>query len=68
MDEVLDELGIDAGTAIRLFYDEIARNRVLPFPVRVPNAVTRKALRDADEGKNLTHYPDLDAMFKDMGS
>jgi hypothetical protein len=31
-----------------------------------PNARTRKALRDADAGKNLTRYVDEDDLFKKL--
>ena len=33
----------------------------------IPNARTRKALRDADAGKNLTHYVDADDLFRKLG-
>jgi hypothetical protein len=33
----------------------------------IPNARTRKALRDADAGKNLTRYPDEDELFRKLG-
>jgi hypothetical protein len=33
----------------------------------IPNARTRKALRDADAGKNLTRYVDADDMFRKLG-
>jgi hypothetical protein len=32
-----------------------------------PNARTRKALRDADAGKNLTRYADEDDLFRKLG-
>ena len=31
------------------------------------NAETAQVLRDADAGKNLVHYPSLEAMFEDLG-
>jgi hypothetical protein len=31
------------------------------------NAETTQVLRDADAGKNLLHYPSLEAMFEDLG-
>jgi hypothetical protein len=31
------------------------------------NAKTAKALRDADAGKNLTHYVDEDDLFRKLG-
>jgi hypothetical protein len=33
----------------------------------IPNARTRKALRDADAGKNLTRYADEDELFRGLG-
>lgn len=33
----------------------------------IPNARTRKALRDADAGKNLTTYVDADDLFRKLG-
>ena len=37
--------------AITLFYKQVKLYRGLPFPVRIPNAATRKALREAKEPK-----------------
>ncbi len=33
----------------------------------VPNEETAQVLRETREGKNLLHYEDLEAMFKDLG-
>jgi hypothetical protein len=33
----------------------------------VPNARTRRALRDADAGRNLTRYTDEDELFRELG-
>lgn len=65
---ILGNLGLNASDAIRLFYTQITLLDGLPFPVKVPNAKTRKAIREADAGKNLTHYGSVDEMFEDLGS
>ncbi len=41
--------------------------RGLPFEARIPNATTRKALRDAEAGRNMTDYASVDEMFEDLG-
>lgn len=64
---VLDELGLNASEAIRLFYRQVALRKGLPFDVKIPNATTRKALRDADRGENLIRYSSVDEMFRDLG-
>jgi DNA-damage-inducible protein J len=63
---VLEELGLNASEAIRLFYKQIALRKGLPFDVTIPNAATRRALQDADEGKNLTRYDSFDDFTKAM--
>ena len=65
-EEVLERLGLTASEAIRLFYKQVTLQKGLPFEVRIPNAETRKALREADAGKNLSAYSTVDAMFDDV--
>jgi DNA-damage-inducible protein J len=63
---IFGKLGLSASDAIRLFYAQVALTNGLPFEVKVPNALTRKILADADAGKNLTRYASVDEMFEDM--
>ena len=58
---VLKSLGLNASEAITLFYRQIALRRGLPFEIRLPNATTRAALREAMEGKT-TEWSDLEAL------
>jgi DNA-damage-inducible protein J len=64
---VLDELGLTASDAIRLVYKQVALRRGLPFDVVIPNATTRKAMRDVIEGRELTQYKDTREMFEKLG-
>ena len=63
---ILEELGLNAGDAIRLFYSQVALRKGLPFDVRLPNATTRLALQEADEGTNLIRYDSFDDFSKAM--
>jgi DNA-damage-inducible protein J len=67
VDGILAELGLNASEAIRLFYRQVALRKGLPFLVNIPNATTRKALRDAEADRNMTDYDSVDEMFKDLG-
>jgi DNA-damage-inducible protein J len=62
---ILESVGLNASDAIRLFYSQVALRRGLPFEVKVPNAATRKAMRDADAGKG-TAYASAEEMFEKM--
>src|SRR3954454_14530221 len=66
-ENILDQIGLSASDAIRMFYRQIIMCNGLPFPARIPNATTRKALREAEAGKNLTRYADADDMFRKLG-
>ena len=53
-EEVFAELGLSATEAITLFYRQVLLHQGMPFDMRVPNAVTVKAIREAGSGVNLT--------------
>jgi DNA-damage-inducible protein J len=64
---VLEKLGLNASEAIRLFYRQVVMQKGLPFDVKIPNAATRRAMRDVNEGRGLTRYRDTDEMFEKLG-
>jgi addiction module RelB/DinJ family antitoxin len=53
---VLKKLGLTPSEAITLFLTQVKLTKGLPFPTRVPNAETRRALREARERKDLETY------------
>ena len=63
---ILGNLGLTASDAIRLFYTQITLNDGLPFPVKVPNAETIQAMKEADAGEG-TRYGSVAEMFEKMG-
>jgi len=65
---VLDKLGMTPTEAITLFYKQVTLYRGLPFPVRIPNAATRKALREARRRTNIESFESVAAWAKEMRS
>jgi DNA-damage-inducible protein J len=63
---VLVKLGLTASDAIRLFYWQVALRKGLPFDVKVPNAETRQAMKELDEGRGVAS-PDAKSMFEELG-
>ena len=59
---VLRELGLSATEAITLFYTQVAMRRGLPFDVKIPNADTVEAMRQAESGERLVEYDGLDEL------
>jgi len=67
-EKVLNTLGISTTEAINLFLSQVRLRRGLPFDVKIPNKTTRKAMKDAEEDRNLSSYDSLDAFFKKMSA
>ena len=61
-EELFSALGLSATEAITLFYRQVTVHRGLPFSVRLPNAETLEALRQAREGVGLTEYASLEEL------
>jgi len=66
-ESVLKTLGLSPAEAIRLFYKQVTLRHGLPFAVEIPNAETREAMRQAQEGDHLTEWSDLDALKRSSG-
>lgn len=64
VEEIFDKLGINATSAINLFYHQVLLSHGLPFEVKLPNPTTRKAMKHAKSGRTVKGFKNLDAMFK----
>jgi len=62
----LEAMGLSISDAIRLLMLRIADEQRPPFSVEVPNAESRRAMRELSEGKGV-RYEDAAEMFKDLG-
>ena len=58
-ERLFSALGLSPSEAIGLFYAQVALHKGLPFTVKIPNAESREALRQACEGEDLTDYASL---------
>ena len=64
---ILAEIGLSSIDAIRMFYKQVTLWKGLPFEARIPNATTRRALRDIEAGRGVTDYASVNEMFDDLG-
>lgn len=60
------DLGLSTTEAITLFYKQVTMHRGLPFDVRVPNAETIEAMRQARDGEDLAEYSDLQDLMSSL--
>jgi len=61
---VLKELGMTPTEAIRLFYRQICLRGGLPFPVLIPNKLTKETLDNSAKGKGVESFSSMDEMFE----
>lgn len=62
----LAEMGLSVSDAIRLMLKRVAHDKALPFPVKVPNAVTRAAMAELDAGGGK-RFASAEELFEDLG-
>jgi DNA-damage-inducible protein J len=53
---VLKKIGLTSSEAITLFLAQVKLTKGLPFPLRVPNKETRRAIREARARKNVETF------------
>ena len=63
---VLAKLGVSTSEAITMFLNQVVLCKGLPFPVRIPNAQTRKAIKETKERRNIEVYDDYASFLKTM--
>ncbi len=61
--KVLKAVGLSTSDAMTLFLKRVVMEQGIPFPLRVPNAKSRKALRELEGGGGQV-YKTSDEMFK----
>jgi DNA-damage-inducible protein J len=68
-DVILASLGINATTAITLFYSQIVRHRGIPLELKVPNEETLAAMRELKDPafrKKARRYKSAEELFADI--
>jgi DNA-damage-inducible protein J len=62
----LADMGISVSDAVRMLLVRVAAEKALPFEVKVPNAVTAKAIQAAEKGKGK-RANSASAVFNELG-
>jgi DNA-damage-inducible protein J len=64
-EEVFAALGLSATEAITLFYRQVSLHHGLPFEVKIPNAATLEAIRQAQAKDGLSKYDSVKDLMAD---
>ncbi|MDC1205426.1 type II toxin-antitoxin system RelB/DinJ family antitoxin [Candidatus Pacebacteria bacterium] len=63
---VFEQLGLTTSEAITIFFNQVALKQGLPFPVKIPNKETRKAIADAKAGKGMKKFSTVEELFAEL--
>ncbi|MDY6987377.1 MAG: type II toxin-antitoxin system RelB/DinJ family antitoxin [Thermodesulfobacteriota bacterium] len=65
---ILKKLNISMSEAISMYLSQITLHNGIPFEIKIPNEVTAKALRDAENGKDIHKVDSVDELFQELDS
>ncbi len=60
---VLDKIGLSTTDAVTMFLKQVVAQKGLPFPAKVPNRETVRALRDAEAGRTERFTGSAEELF-----
>ncbi|WP_431522468.1 type II toxin-antitoxin system RelB/DinJ family antitoxin [Shinella zoogloeoides] len=65
--KALAEMGLSVSDYIRMALVRVARDKAIPFPVKVPNAETIAAMEKTARGEDVHKAKDAGDLFKQLG-
>jgi DNA-damage-inducible protein J len=65
---VLKKIGLTSSEAITLFLAQVKLRKGLPFPVRVPNRETKRAIKEARARRNIETFVSVSEWAKKVRS
>ena len=65
--KVLASMGLSVSDAVRVLLTRVAAEKALPFEVKVPNAATAAAMREARKG-GLASCHDVSGLMADLNA
>ncbi|HAU3138816.1 TPA: type II toxin-antitoxin system RelB/DinJ family antitoxin [Salmonella enterica subsp. diarizonae] len=65
--EVLASMGMTVSDLMRITLTKVAREKALPFDMRVPNELTAKTIATSEKGIDVHKAEDADDLFNKLG-
>ena len=65
---ILKTLNLSMSEAISMFLSQITLHKGIPFEIKIPNEVTAKTLKDAENGHELYKVDSVDKLFQELDS
>ena len=65
--DVLAGMGLTVSDVVRIALTKIAREKALPFEMRVPSKLTTETLAKSERGEDVHHAKDAVDLFNQLG-
>jgi DNA-damage-inducible protein J len=60
-------MGLTISDVVRIVLTKVAREKALPFEMRVPNKLTVETLAKSERGEDVHHASGADDLFRQLG-
>jgi len=64
---VLADMGLTVSDVVRIVLTKVAKEKALPFEMRVPNKLTTETLVKSERGEDIHHAKDANDLFRQLG-
>lgn len=64
---VLSDMGLTVSDVIRIVLTKVAKDKALPFEMRVPNKLTAETLAKSERGEDIHRAKDANDLFNQLG-
>ncbi|MBP9597624.1 MAG: type II toxin-antitoxin system RelB/DinJ family antitoxin [Desulfobacter sp.] len=64
---VLSDMGLTVSDVIRIVLTKVAKDKALPFEMRVPNKLTAETLTKSERGEDIHRAKDANDLFNQLG-
>lgn len=65
--DVLAGMGLTVSDLVRITLTKVAREKALPFDMRIPNELTSKTIAASENGLDVHKAKDADDLFNQLG-
>ncbi|MDX7987481.1 type II toxin-antitoxin system RelB/DinJ family antitoxin [Xenorhabdus sp. 12] len=65
--EVLASMGLTLSDLVRITLTKVAKEKALPFDIRIPNEITDKSISASEKGLDIHKAKDADDLFEQLG-
>ncbi len=64
---VLADMGLTVSDVVRIVLTRVAKDKALPFAMRIPNKLTAETLARSERGEDIHHAVDANDLFGQLG-